>query len=127
LTVLFPDQRSKIDDHAPAFAVVLAGGKGVRLRPYTVTIPKPLVPVGDMPIVEVVIRKLARSGFGRILLAVNHMGDLIRAYFGDGRRWGVDLEYSLEDEPLGTIGPLRLISDLPEHFLVMKCRRTHRS
>lgn len=100
-------------------AVVLAGGRGTRLRPYTMTIPKPLVPLGDKPIVELIIRRLARCGFGRIWLAVNHMGDLIQAYFGDGRRFGVEILYSLEEEQLGTIAPLRLITDLAPHFLVM--------
>jgi len=100
-------------------AVVLAGGKGTRLRPYTVVLPKPLMPIGDYPILEVVIRQLARHGFDHITMAVNHQADLIRAFFGDGSKWCVRVDYSLEDQPLGTMGPLRLISDLPTHFLVM--------
>ena len=100
-------------------AVVLAGGRGTRLRPYTVVLPKPLMPVGDYPILEVVSRQLARHGFDHITMAVNHQADLIRAFFGDGSKWRVRIDYSLEDQPLGTMGPLRLIPDLPEHFLVM--------
>jgi NDP-sugar pyrophosphorylase family protein len=100
-------------------AVILAGGRGTRLRPYTLTLPKPLVPLVDTPIVEIVIRKLANAGYQSATLAINHMGDLIRAYFGTGDRWGLDLRYSLEDEPLGTIAPLRLIGDLPDNFLVI--------
>lgn len=101
-------------------AVILAGGMGTRLKPYTTIIPKPLVPLGnEMPILEVVIRQLAAHGFTRITLAVNHLANLIMAFFGDGARWGVQIDYSLEDRPLSTIGPLTLIPDLPEHFLVM--------
>ncbi len=100
-------------------AIVLAGGKGTRLLPYTTTIPKPLVPVGDMAIMEIVIRQLANCGFGHITVAVNHQAQLIMAYFEDGKRWGIRIDYSMEDKPLSTMGPIRLISDLPEHFLVM--------
>jgi NDP-mannose synthase len=101
-------------------AIILAGGMGTRLKPYTTIIPKPLVPLGnEMPILEVVIRQLAAHGFTRITLAVNHLANLIMAFFGDGERWGVKIDYSLEDRPLSTIGPLTLIPDLPEHFLVM--------
>lgn len=100
-------------------AVILAGGKGTRLLPYTTTIPKPLVPVGDMAIMEIVVRQLRRCGFDHLTVAVNHGAQLIRAYFEDGRRWNIKMDYSLEDKPLSTIGPLRLIPDLPEHFLVM--------
>jgi NDP-sugar pyrophosphorylase family protein len=89
------------------------------LRPYTLTLPKPLVPLVDTPIVEIVIRKLANAGFDSATLAINHMGDLIKAYFGSGERWRVSLRYSLETEALGTIAPLRLISDLPDNFLVI--------
>lgn len=101
-------------------AIILAGGKGTRLKPYTTVIPKPLVPVGnEMPIVEIVIRQLVNHGFEHITIAVNHLANLIMAFFGDGQKWNVKIDYSLEDKPLSTIGPLTLISDLPENFLVM--------
>ncbi len=100
-------------------AVILAGGKGTRLRPYTVVLPKPLMPIGEYPILEVIIRQLARSGFSRVTLAVNHQAELIKAFFDDGAKWKLKIDYSLEDKPLGTMGPLKLIRDLPEHFLVM--------
>lgn len=101
-------------------AIILAGGKGTRLKPYTVTIPKPLVPIGgEMPILEIIIRQLANAGFDHITLAVNHLAHLIMAFFGDGSPWNIKIDYSLEEIPLGTIGPLTLISDLPENFLVM--------
>lgn len=100
-------------------AIILAGGLGTRLRPYTVVLPKPLMPIGDYPILEVVLRQLAQHGFDHVTLAVNHQADLIRAFCGDGSKWGIKLDTSLEHEPLGTMGPLRLIPDLPDHFLVM--------
>lgn len=100
-------------------AVILAGGKGTRLRPYTVAYPKPLVPVGEYPILEIIIRQLADQGFQRVIIAVNHQAELIRAYFKDGEKYGIHIGYSLEYKPLGTMGPLALIRDLPENFLVM--------
>lgn len=100
-------------------AVILAGGKGSRLRPYTVVLPKPLMPIGQFPILEVVVRQLVDSGFDHITMAVNHQADIIKAYFNSGGNWGITIDYSLEKEPLGTMGPLKLIADLPEHFLVM--------
>ncbi len=100
-------------------AVILAGGKGTRLYPYTVAIPKPLVPVGDKPILEMMISKLALQGFKRIIITVNHQADIIMAYMGNGDKWNVNIEYSLENKPLGTMGPLRLIKNLPDQFLVM--------
>jgi len=100
-------------------AVILAGGKGTRLKPYTFSLPKPLVPVGDMPILEIIIRQLVKSGFNHITITINHMADIIRAYCGDGSKWGIKIDYSLEDKPLSTMGPLKLIKDLPENFLVM--------
>jgi len=101
-------------------AVILAGGKGTRLRPFTTLIPKPLVPLGDKySILEIIIMQLARAGFTRITLAVSHLSRLIMAYFGDGSRLGVAIDYSLEDRELSTIGPLTLIDDLPQSFLVM--------
>ncbi|MGP7988635.1 MAG: NDP-sugar synthase [Desulfobaccales bacterium] len=100
-------------------AIILAGGKGVRLAPVTDVIPKPLVPLGGRPIMEIVIRQLQRHGFRHITLAVGYMADLIRAYFGDGAKLGVHLDYSYESRPLGTVGPLALINDLDDTFLVM--------
>lgn len=100
-------------------AVILAGGKGTRLRPYTLTLPKPLVPVGDLPILEIVIRKLAVCGFDHITLTVNHQAEIIKAFFGDGSKWDIKIDYSYEDKPLSTMGPLSLINDLPDNFLVM--------
>jgi NDP-sugar pyrophosphorylase family protein len=99
-------------------AVILAGGKGTRLRPYTTHIPKPIVPIGDMAIMEVVLRQLAASGCDHVTVAVNHMAQLIMAYYGDGAKWGLKIDYSIEDAPLGTVGPLRLIEDLPDDFMV---------
>lgn len=100
-------------------AVILAGGKGVRLAPLTEVIPKPLVPIGGMPILEIVIRQLKNQGFRRITLAVGYMADLIKAYFQDGSKWGLKIEYSYEPEPFGTAGPLSLITGLEETFIVM--------
>jgi len=103
-------------------AVILAGGKGIRLRPYTTTLPKPLVPIGDEhSIMEILLRQLAWAGFSRVTLAIGHLGELIRSYVGDGSRWGVRVDYGLPEEmPLGTMGPvLRVLDRLPEDFLVM--------
>lgn len=100
-------------------AVILAGGKGTRLRPYTVVLPKPLMPIGEYPILEVIIRQLVMAGFDHITLAVNHQAEIIKAFFLNGERWGIRIDYSLEDQPLGTMGPLKLIKDLPDNFLVM--------
>lgn len=100
-------------------AVILAGGKGTRLRPYTTVLPKPLMPIGEYPILEVIVRQLAYFGFNHITIAVNHQAHLIEAFFQDGKKWNVKIDYSLEDQPLGTMGPLKLIHDLPEDFLVM--------
>jgi NDP-sugar pyrophosphorylase family protein len=99
--------------------VILAGGLGTRLKPYTVVLPKPLMPIGEYPILEVIIRQLASQGFRRITMAVNHQASLIQAFFGDGCKWGLHIDYSLEQQPLGTIAPLSLIPDLPETFLLM--------
>lgn len=102
-------------------AVILAGGKGVRLRPYTTALPKPLVPIGDQhAILEIVMRQLAAAGFTTVTLAIGHLGHIIRAYVGNGSQWGLRVGYAVEDSPLGTMGPLLTMQDrLPEHFLVM--------
>ncbi|MEU4211887.1 sugar phosphate nucleotidyltransferase [Streptomyces sp. NPDC026206] len=101
--------------------VILAGGKGVRLRPYTTALPKPLVPIGDQhAILEIVMRQLAGAGFTSCTLAIGHLGHIIRAYVGDGSQWGIEVDYATEESPLGTMGPLLTMTDrLPEHFLVM--------
>ena len=102
-------------------AVILAGGKGSRLRPYTTTLPKPLMPIGDdCSILEIVLRQLARNGFVSVTLAVGHLGQLIQALVGDGSQWGLEVDYAIEDQPLGTIGPVRQVLErLPDEFLVM--------
>lgn len=100
-------------------AVILAGGEGRRLRPYTTVLPKPLMPVGDRPILEIVIGQLRDAGVDRVTIAVGYLASLLQAYFGDGSRFGVAIDYSLESEPLGTAGPLGLIEPPAEDFLVM--------
>lgn len=102
-------------------AVILAGGKGVRLRPYTTCLPKPLVPLGDeCAILEVVMHQLAWAGVTTVSIAVGHLGQLIQALVGDGSRWGLKVDYWEEDSPLGTVGPLvQHRDDLPDDFLVM--------
>jgi NDP-mannose synthase len=101
-------------------AVLLAGGKGVRLRPFTTLIPKPLVPIGnEYSILEILIHQLTTCGFDHITICINHMAQLIMAFLGDGSRYGIRIDYSLENEPLNTIGPLTLVENLPPDFLVM--------
>lgn len=99
--------------------VILAGGKGTRLKPYTTVFPKPLMPIGDMPILEVVLRQLKSFGFRKITLSVNHMAELIQTFFGDGSKFGLEISYCMEDKPLGTAGSLSLVEDLTDNFLVM--------
>jgi NDP-sugar pyrophosphorylase family protein len=99
--------------------VLLAGGTGTRLRPYTTVLPKPLMPVGDMPVLEILLRRLAAAGFVRVNLAVGHLAELIEAYFGDGSRFGVELVYWREDEPLGTAGPIAQMGLDGDRVLVM--------
>ena len=101
-------------------AIILAGGKGTRLAPYTTVFPKPLMPIDGMPILEVIIRQLAHFRIKEMVLTVSPQSKpLLSAYFGDGKRHGVDMTYSQEETPLGTAGPLSLLSGLPETFLVM--------
>ena len=99
--------------------VVLAGGAGARLRPYTAVLPKPLMPIVDMPILEVVLRQLRYFGFRHVTVAVNHLAELIRTFFGDGSKLGLDIEYCLEETPLGTAGPLALVRDITDPLLVL--------
>jgi NDP-sugar pyrophosphorylase family protein len=100
-------------------AVILAGGRGRRLAPYTFVIPKPIVPIGTTPILEIVLRQLARDGVGHVTIALGHMSEIVRAVAGDGSRLGLRIDYSDEEQPLGTMGPLRRVPDLPQTFLVM--------
>jgi NDP-sugar pyrophosphorylase family protein len=100
-------------------AVILAGGKGTRLAPYTTVLPKPLMPIGEMPILEIVIRQLQKHGFDDLTLAVGYLAELLMAYCGDGSKFGVQLDYSREEQPLGTAGPIALIPNLNDTFLVM--------
>lgn len=99
-------------------AIVLAGGKGARLAPYTKVLPKPLMPIGDMPILEVLLRQMRRAGIDEAILTVGHLAGLLQAFFKDGQELGLKITYSLEDCPLGTAGPLSLVHGLDETFLV---------
>ncbi|HVU72462.1 MAG TPA: sugar phosphate nucleotidyltransferase [Mycobacteriales bacterium] len=102
-------------------AVLLVGGKGSRLRPFTATFPKPLMPLDDVPILEVLLRQLAKSGITRVTLALGHLGELVQAYLSHRRALVdlIELDYVWEDEPLGTAGALSLVEGLDEPFLVM--------
>lgn len=100
-------------------AVILAGGKGKRLLPYTTILPKPLLPVGDQAILEILIRQIRNAGFHRITIALGHLAHLVQAVLGNGHNLGVQIDYSIEERPLGTSGPLSLIPDLNETFMVL--------
>lgn len=101
-------------------AVILAGGLGSRLKPFTEAIPKPLLPIGEKSVLEIQIERLKQYGFNEIYLATNYKSEYIENFFGDGARYGVKLEISKEDKPLGTAGPLLLLKDkLTEPFIVM--------
>jgi NDP-sugar pyrophosphorylase family protein len=99
-------------------AIVLAGGKGARLAPYTKILPKPLMPIDDMPILEVLLRQMKAAGVEDVVLTVGHLSELLKAFFQDGRQWGLNIQYSYEEKPLGTAGPLALVNGLDETFLV---------
>ncbi|SFR33721.1 nucleotidyltransferase family protein [Litoreibacter janthinus] len=101
-------------------AIVLAGGEGKRLRPYTHVLPKPLMPVGGRPILEIIVGQLKAAGFDDLTFAVGYLASIIQTYFHDGSRFGVKIGYSMEEKKLGTAGPLGLIKDRPtDPFLVM--------
>lgn len=105
---------------APMQAIVMAGGKGSRLYPYTAVLPKPLMPLGDAPVLELLLRKLRGHGIKSVCLAVNHLRHLIQAFFGDGSALGLDVAYTVEDHPLGTAGPIAAVLDrMAENFLVL--------
>ena len=99
--------------------IIQAGGLGTRLHPYTTVLPKPLVPVGDLPVLEIMIRQFVARGFGRITITLGHLGHLIMAVVGDGARFGAQVDYVWEDEPRGTIGAVTLVEGLEEPFLVV--------
>ena len=101
-------------------AIILAGGRGTRLAPYTTVFPKPLMPIDGMPILEVIVRQLAHFRIKEMVFTVSQQSEpLLSAYFGNGGRYGVGIRYSKEEKPLGTAGPLSIIPNLPETFLVM--------
>ena len=100
-------------------AVILAGGKGTRLSPFTKVFPKPLVPVGGKPILDTILRQLKHFGFTRVTLTVGYMAELLQAYVRDGRQYGLEIDYSFEAEPLGTAGPLAHITTTADNILVM--------
>ena len=102
-------------------AVILAGGRGTRLTPYTTILPKPLVPVGNIPILEVIIRQLIKSGFAGVTLTLGHLGELIRAFFAANKSLSrqINIQFVAEEEPTGTAGSVRQVPDLPDTFLVM--------
>lgn len=99
-------------------AVILAGGKGARLAPYTKILPKPLMPIGDMPILEILLRQMKRYGVNDVILTVGYLSGLLSAFFQDGERLGLKIHYSFEERPLGTAGPLSLVGGLEDTFLV---------
>jgi NDP-sugar pyrophosphorylase family protein len=101
-------------------AIILAGGLGSRLRPFTEVIPKPLLPIGEKAVLEIQIERLKKHGFDEIYLATNYKSEYVENFFGDGSRYGVKLNLSREEEPLGTAGPIALLKkELTEPFLVM--------
>ncbi|KAB1080461.1 NTP transferase domain-containing protein [Methylobacterium soli] len=100
-------------------AVIMAGGKGTRLHPYSALFPKPLMPLNDMPILELLLRQLKNAGITDVILAVNHLSHLLEAFFGDGSRLGLNIRYRLEDRPLGTAGALAsMLDELDDTFFV---------
>ncbi len=101
-------------------AVIQSGGRGTRLRPYTSVLPKPLMPIGARPVIELLLKWLRRNGIEDIYITTGYLGHLIRSFCGDGNQWGMNITYTQETEPLGTIGPLSLLRDkLDCTFLVL--------
>lgn len=99
-------------------AIVLAGGEGTRLAPYTKILPKPLMPIGDMPILEILLSQMKQANVDHVVLTVGHLAELLHAFFQNGERFGLNITYSYEDQPLGTAGPLSMVEDLEDTFIV---------
>lgn len=99
--------------------ILLAGGLGTRLRPYTAIFPKPLMPLGEMPVMEILLRRLELFGFTDVTICTGHLAELIMAFFGTGGRFGMQIRYVREDKPLGTAGPIKLVQGLSDPFMVM--------
>ncbi len=99
-------------------AVILAGGRGTRLAPYTYVLPKPMMPIGDKAILEILLRQMKRAGINHVVLTVGHLAGLMRAFFQDGQQYDLDITYSYEATPLGTAGPLALVPNLDKTFMV---------
>jgi NDP-sugar pyrophosphorylase family protein len=102
-------------------AVIMTGGKGTRMAPYTKVLPKGLLPIGEQPILEIIVKQLAYHGFRSITMSCGYLAPLIQTYFGDGSAWNVSINYEVEDKPLGTVGPLKRLKDLNSPFLVINC------
>jgi NDP-sugar pyrophosphorylase family protein len=100
-------------------AIIMAGGEGTRLRPYTAVLPKPLMPIGDRPVLDIVIRQLGSAGFEHVTIATGYLAELIEAFFRAGEAYGLHIDYFREHEPLGTVGALALLDGLDAPFLVM--------
>jgi NDP-sugar pyrophosphorylase family protein len=100
-------------------AVIQAGGKGTRLYPYTAVLPKPLMPIEEIPILEIVVRQLVHYGFRDLTITIGHLGHLIMAVLGDGSRFGARIDYLRENKPRGTIGALSGLRDVNGPILVM--------
>ena len=116
--IRYMDDRSSSAKNKNIKAVILAGGQGTRLAPYTKILPKPLIPLGDKPILEILLYQIRQAGINEVVLTVGYLSELISTYFGDGQRFGVQISYSFEKKPLGTSGPLSLIEQLDDTFLV---------
>jgi NDP-sugar pyrophosphorylase family protein len=99
-------------------AVILAGGRGTRLRPLTFSLPKPLVPLGERPVLDILLGQLKRAGVEEAVISTGYMASLLEAFCGDGSRWGLKVRYAREEAPLHTAGPLAMIDGLDEDFLV---------
>jgi len=99
--------------------LLLAGGKGSRLRPYTLVIPKPLIPVGEKPIIEILLTQLKHFGFQEIMVSTGYLGEMIKSYLGTGEKLGLKIQYVAEEQPLGTAGPMSLIQESEDSFLML--------